>query len=99
MDKDYDILAAQVTDYIGTVQPQLEKVAALEGKVAEYEKSIETLQKQAEAEKSAKADFKASFTKRATEALNALAEAGLVSKNDVTPMVEKSAEAPTSVWG
>ena len=99
MDKDYDILAAQVTDYIGTVQPQLEKVATLEGKVAEYEKSIETFQKQAEAEKSAKANFKAAFTKRATEALNALAEAGLVSKNDVTPMVEKSAEDPTSVWG
>lgn len=92
MDKDYDILAEKVAEYIGVVQPQIDRIGGLEAKVADYEKK-------AAAEESAKASFKANFTKRATEALNALAEAGLVSKNDVTPMVEKSAEDYASVWG
>lgn len=88
MDKDFDTLAEKVAEYIGTVQPQLDRIPALEAKVSEF-------QKQAEAEKSAKADF----AKRATEALGALAKAGLISQNDVTPMVEKSAEDMSYVWG
>lgn len=92
MDRDYDILAAKVAEYIGAVQPQLDKVGGLEAKVADYEK-------RASAEKSAQDAFKANFAKRATEALGALAKSGLISQNDVTPMVEKSAEDPSYVWG
>lgn len=88
MDKDFDTLAEKVAEYIGTVQPQLDRIPALEAKISEF-------QKQAEAEKSAKADF----AKKATMALGALAKAGLISQNDVTPMVEKSAEDPSYVWG
>jgi len=89
MATDYDILAEKVAEYIGVVQPALD---GLESKVADYEKK-------AEAEKSAQASLKANFTKRATEALGALAKAGLISQNDVTPMVEKSAEDYSYVWG
>lgn len=95
MDKDYDILAEKVAEYIGVVQPQLDRVSALEAKIAGYEKLL----KQAEAEKSAKAELKAVFAKKATGALGALAKAGLISQNDVTPMVEKSAEDPSFAWG
>lgn len=89
MATDYDILAEKVAEYIGVVQPHIDD---LESKVAAYEK-------RAEAEKSAQASLKANFTKRATEALGALAKAGLISQNDVTPMVEKSAEDYSFVWG
>ena len=92
MAKDFDILAEKVAEYIGVVQPQLDRIADLEAKVASFEKK-------AEADKSAQASFKADFAKRATVALGALAKAGLISQNDVTPMVEKSAEDPSSVWG
>lgn len=92
MAKDFDILAEKVAEYIGVVQPQLDHIADLEAKVS-------TLTKKAEAEESAKASLKANFTKRATEALGALAKAGLISQNDVTPMVEKSAEDYSYVWG
>lgn len=92
MAKDFDILAEKVAEYIGVVQPQLDHIADLKAKVS-------TLTKQAEAEESAKASLKANFTKRATEALEALAKAGLISQNDVTPMVEKSAEDYSYVWG
>lgn len=88
MATDYDILAEKVAGYIGVVQPQLDRLADLEAKV-------ESLQKKASAEESAKADF----VKRATEALGALAKAGLISQNDVTPMVEKSAQDHSAVWG
>ena len=88
MDKDYDILAEKVAEYIGVAQPQLDRIPALEAQISEF-------QKKASAEESARAEF----AKRATEALGALAKAGLISQNDVTPMVEKSAEDPSSIWG
>ena len=89
MATDYDILAEKVAEYIGVVQPALD---GLVSKVADYERK-------AKAEKSAEADLNANFTKRATEALGALAKAGLISQNDVTPMVEKSASDHSFVWG
>ena len=92
MATDFDILAEKVAEYIGAVQPQLDRIGGLEAKVAAYEKK-------ASAEKKAEADSKANFAKRATEALGALAKAGLISQNDVTPMVEKSAEDHSTVWG
>lgn len=80
MDKDYDILAQKVAEYVGVVQPQLDE--------------LKVLRKTAEAEKSAKA----AFARRATEAIGALADSGLVSRNDVTSLIDKSAEDPSVAW-
>jgi type II secretory pathway component PulM len=88
MDKDFDILARKVAEYIGTVQPQLDRISDLEAKVSMY-------QKKAEASVVAQADF----VKRATEALTTLADSGIISKNDINHLVEKSAEDASTVWG
>lgn len=83
MDGDFDILAEKVADYIGAVQPQLDKM-----------EELDRLEKAARAT----ADANARFVGRATEALKSLARAGLVSENDVTPFVEKVADDHSIAW-
>lgn len=80
MDSDFDMLAGQVADYIGAVQPQLERLSELEKRARDEESS------------------RARFVKRATEAFNSLSDAGLLSKGDVGPMVDKVAEDRSNVW-
>lgn len=80
MDKDYDVLAQKVAEYVGVVQPQLDELKAL--------------RKTAEAAIAANS----AFAKRATEAIGALADAGLVPKNDVNRLVDKSAEDHSVAW-
>ena len=80
MSKDFDILAEQVAEYIGVVQPQLDR--------------LEELEKTARDEQSSRARF----VKRATEAVQSLSDAGLVSKNDINVIVDRVAGDPSAVW-
>lgn len=80
MDTDYDTLAEKVAEYIGVVQPRLERLASLEKSAAEAESS------------------KAGFVKRATETVRSLSENGLVSKNDVSRIVDDVSKDPSAAW-
>lgn len=84
---DFDTLAEKVAGYIGVVQPQLDRIPGLESRIAAYEKA-------AAAEKTAGAQF----AKRASEALGALADAGLISRNDVSPLVDRSVSDHSAAW-
>jgi hypothetical protein len=68
-----------------------EKVAEYIGVVQPQLDELENLRKSA-------AERKAGFAKKATEALTLLADEGLMSRNDVSAWVDKSAEDPSSVW-
>lgn len=70
------------------------KVAEYVGVVQPQLDELAALRKSAEAEKALKSEF----VKRATVAVGALAQAGLVSKNDVSRLIDKSAEDPSTAW-
>ena len=68
-----------------------EKVAEYIGVVQPQLDELEHLRKSA-------SERKAGFAKRATEALSSLVNEGLLSRNDVSAWIDKSAEDPSSVW-
>jgi hypothetical protein len=80
MTTDYDILAEKVAEYIGVVQPQLDKLDSMRKEAAKA------------------ASDKVRFVKRATEAVGALAYAGLVDRGDVNNLIEKVSEDPSLTW-
>ena len=78
--EDYSDLARSVVEYIGVVQPQLDKLGVLRKEAAKA------------------ASEKVRFVKRATEAVGALAHAGLVDMGDVNSLIEKVSEDPSLTW-
>jgi hypothetical protein len=87
MDRDFDTLAEKIAEYIGVVQPQLDKIAYLES-------SVTSMKKQAEQNLSEKVKF----IKRATESCNTLSEAGLISKDEINSIVDTIASDQSKVW-